>query len=347
MQPYYDDKWHSPENDKVKDEDIKKALNEFTPIFYQNKWTKFHNHLQSIKNSSSSSGFINELNELAKEKDRINYTTLEPYINSYDKKIMSNLNREYPYVYGLKDNSKLKDNNPFKQPNLYTYRKTGGKIKVDNPAKVSAPYAHVNLWSRRQLNMDELYKLGIVETIEGKTVINLRGIIEIADNERLIIGDIDGKGIKPADGDNTVYYRGSGVIIATNIYINKKICPYDKELYEGTPNICILSTKGNPIIVDTEEELQVSLISMVTAANANKIGNNGLNGMILATKKLNLYGSLAADWLGISLPFKSTIAWADGKHRITYDPKLHPDHDIYQVNISRWTSFERILEQED
>jgi hypothetical protein len=39
--------------------------------------------------------------------------------------------------------------------------------------------------------------------------------------------------------------------------------------------------------------------------------------------------------------------WKEGvDHKIEYDPALKPGEDMYQVNISRWVSFQRMVEND-
>ena len=37
----------------------------------------------------------------------------------------------------------------------------------------------------------------------------------------------------------------------------------------------------------------------------------------------------------------------NAQHKITYNPLLKRNEDLYQINVSRWVTFERVLEQEE
>jgi hypothetical protein len=65
------------------------------------------------------------------------------------------------------------------------------------------------------------------------------------------------------------------------------------------------------------------------------------NGHVKATRRLNLYGGMAVDRLAID-------KWAaNEEHHITYDPALKRQNDLYQINIARWTTFERVVEKDE
>lgn len=65
------------------------------------------------------------------------------------------------------------------------------------------------------------------------------------------------------------------------------------------------------------------------------------NGHVRASQRLDLFGALAVDHLALD-------KWAaDKEHRITYDPALKRQSDLYQINIARWITFERVLEKDE
>jgi hypothetical protein len=191
---------------------------------------------------------------------------------------------------------------------FYYYRNPGS---TSDATAASVPYAHVNLWARRVLSLSQAEEFGIIDKANNK--LNLRGIVQI--NEPITIG-----------GSNQVTVEGQGVIIATGITIKSGIKKADGDA------LCVLLTRGYPIIVDTDQTIEASLVS---------IGKNNRNGHIKARKKLHLKGALAVDLLRLD-------QWAENvEHKIEYDPALKPDQDLYQINISRWVSFQRMIENED
>lgn len=193
-------------------------------------------------------------------------------------------------------------------PLFYYYRNPGS---TEDSTAATVPYAHVNLWARRILSVAQAEEFGIIDRAGKK--LNLRGIIQI--NEPLTIGE---------SGEMTV--EGQGVIIATGITIKGGIKKAKDE------NVCVLLTRGYPIIVDTDQTIEASLVS---------IGKNNRNGHIKALKKLHLKGALAVDLLRLD-------QWAENvEHKIEYDPMLKPNEDQYQINIVRWVSFQRMIENED
>lgn len=194
-------------------------------------------------------------------------------------------------------------------PRFFHYRSAGS---YDDATSASVPYAHVNLWSRRKLSLAQAEEFGILQPKDNK--INLRGVVQI--NEPITIG---------ASG-NEVKVEGQGVLIAPGITIKAGIKKADNDA------LCVLLTRGYPINVETDQLLETSLVS---------IGSSNRNGHIKAKKKLNLKGALAVDLLRID-------QWAEGvEHKIEYDPALKPDKDVYQINISRWVSFQRMVEHDE
>ena len=69
--------------------------------------------------------------------------------------------------------------------------------------------------------------------------------------------------------------------------------------------------------------------------------SQNLTPQVIAGKKLDLLGCLAADNLNLA-------RWAEGvDHKIVYDPAFKRNNDLYQVNIARWVTFERMVEQDE
>jgi hypothetical protein len=200
-------------------------------------------------------------------------------------------------------------NTPFPTPRFFHYRNPGSS---DSSVYASVPYAHVNLWTRRKLSLQQAEDFGILSADRKK--VNLRGIVQI--NEPVTLGTSGG----------TVEVSGQGVLIAPGITIKSGIEKADIDA------ICVLLTRGYPIVVDTDQPINASLVS---------IGKNNRNGHIKALQKLDLRGALAVDLLRLD-------QWAEGvEHVIKYDPALKANKDIYKINLSRWVSFQRMIEQDD
>ncbi len=200
-------------------------------------------------------------------------------------------------------------NSPLPTPMFYYYRNPGS---TSDSSSASIPYAHANLWARRKLSIAMAEDFGILEPKQNR--INLRGIVQI--NEPITIG---------ADGHEVKVY-GQGVLIAPGITIKAGIKKADAN------SLCVLLTRGYPINVETDQLLETSLVS---------IGKNNSEGHIKAKKQLKLKGALAVDLLRLD-------QWAEGvNHTITYDPALKPSEDQYQITISRWVSFQKMVEHEE
>ena len=126
--------------------------------------------------------------------------------------------------------------------------------------------------------------------------------------------------------EGNIEVEGSGVLIAPGITISGGIKKKDAD------SACVLLTRGYPITVNTTELVEAALVS---------IGSSNRNGYVVANKKLNLRGCLAADRLNLA-------KWAEGvEHKIQYDPAFKRGDDLYQVNLARWVTFERMVEQDE
>ena len=203
----------------------------------------------------------------------------------------------------------LQTNNPLPQPVFYLKRWSG---RIEDPALAAVPFAHINLWARQRISRRQLEEFGIYNPRLKKLI--LRGIIHC--REPIVLG---------SEGDIEV--SGCGVLIAPGIRIEGGI-----RKAPGSETVCILATRGQPIVVNTESRIEASLVSM---------GILDRNGHVKATRRLDLYGAMAVDRLAID-------RWAAGEeHRITYDPALKRPTDLYQINIARWTTFERVLERDE
>lgn len=198
----------------------------------------------------------------------------------------------------------------FDRPVFYNYESLS---PLDESAFASAPFSHVNLWYRRGLTIDQLRDLGIYD---GKTL-RLRGIINV--DEDLVLGK-----------NGIVEVEGQGVIIASAMRTIKIEAGIRKK--PGTDSICVIISRGTPIEVNTSDLIEASLAS---------ISRDRRDGHIKVNGALNLKGSLAVDRLAIG-------AWRQGvDHKIEYDPALKRNDDLYCINISRWVSFERVVERDE
>ncbi|GAB1352464.1 MAG TPA: hypothetical protein PLK28_07160 [Candidatus Rifleibacterium sp.] len=226
--------------------------------------------------------------------------------------IKNNIANRFPEVLCRTDieNRYLKGlNTALPHPAMFHFRNAGS---LDDPTMASVPFAHMNLWARRNAPTDRLEEYGIYQPAQKKLF--LRGVIELS--EPLVIGE---------NGD--VEYEGLGVIIAPGITIKNGL-----KRKPGTNSACILVTRGHPIEVSTENLVEAALVSM---------GRNDRNGQIIATRKMNLHGCIATDRLKLD-------KWAPGvEHRVAYDPFFKRNDDLYQVNIARWVTFERMVEQDE
>jgi len=230
-----------------------------------------------------------------------NYLRSHIYRDIRDENIFSRLDTTCSY--------QLPPASPLPQPVFYLKRWAG---RIEDPSLAAVPFAHINLWARQRLSRRQLEEFGIYNAALKK--LRLRGIINC--REPIVLGN-----------EGEIEVEGCGILIAPGIRIENGIRKSQKK-----ESICILATRGQPIIVNTDRRIEASLVSM---------GILDRNGHIRASRRLDLFGALAVDQLAIE-------RWApDVEHRITYDPALKREQDLYQINISRWTTFERILESEE
>jgi hypothetical protein len=201
-------------------------------------------------------------------------------------------------------------NNPLPTPLFYHYQSPSSS---EDPLGGSIPFAHVNLWTRRELTMELAEQFGIYDSTANK--LKLRGIIQF--KEAITLGQTG----------STLTVEGQGIIIAPGITIKSGITKADGNA------ICVLATRGQVITVDTDQLIEASLVSIDLGGTHT--------GYVKATKKLNLKGALAVDMLRLD-------KWAPGvEHTVRYDPALKPAQDLYQINLARWVSFQRMVEQDE
>lgn len=223
------------------------------------------------------------------------------YRDTRDSDLFSKIDSSHSY--------QLQPTTELLQPVFYLRHWAG---RIENPSLAAVPFAHINLWSRQRLSQHQLEEFGIYSPASKK--LKLRGIIHC--REPLVIG---------REGDIEV--EGCGILIAPGIRIEGGI-----KKSQTQETICVLATRGQPIVVNTDHRIEASLVSM---------GILDRNGHITSSKRLDLFGALAVDHLALD-------KWAaDKEHHITYDPALKRQKDLYQINIARWITFERVLEGDE
>jgi hypothetical protein len=176
------------------------------------------------------------------------------------------------------------------------------------------PYGLYSLWHRKQVPVEDLQSLGLIDVKNG--VITLRGITHI--NGSLELPPVNG-------GPWTV--RGQGVLAANSFMIKTGIRrdPNDPQA------LCVLMARRGDIIIDTDQLVEASCLAF----------NDQLTGTVRALRPMHLRGALVCDRLGLP------NAWSAQRHLLEYDPRLSGDHSQHQIWISRWVTFHRISEQGD
>lgn len=247
-------------------------------------------------------------------KKIFDYEPIEDKIKSYPE-VECMINTDYPYKKGLTSEDKQRGSE-VTQPRFYKHRNSNGSYS--DPTCAVAPYSHVNLWARRSMTKKLLAETGIYKD----NLLKMHGIVEMS--EPLVLGE---------NGDTV--FDGCGVIIAPSITIKGGLKPRDENDSDNT-NVCILAARGGNIVVDTKEPIEAALIAMASNANYPMI-----KGAVIANEELNLKGCIVADEM-------QAYRWKkNASHKITYNPVFKSDEDIYQINVSRWVTFERIIEQEE
>lgn len=258
-----------------------------------------------------------------KEKG-IDFVELYKYIASHDdgkepsiaSRAFTFINSEY--AYDLEDKPAIHS-----QTDFYNNEYIGG----EKPENSQYPFAHFNLYSKRYINynttaedLDELIELGIYDD-ETKTL-NLRGVIHCSNPGGIALGGIT--------------IKGTGVLIARGITISGPI-------KKDNPNsICVLFSRNGNININTnkDEVIEASLIAMRGPEGIDAY-SMAADGYLIVNDALNLKGSLAVDYLNLN-------NWNESKdNKITYDQALAPTKDVYQVNLARWVTFERVIEKEE
>ena len=302
------------EKDGEKDSDSRtKYVSENPEIVneYKNKEIPcFNNRYFAAKN----------LDEVKKSQKDYNYEELYKFImehDDHDEKQPSIASRAFTFInneysYQLKDEPPIQSSD-----NFYNREYNEGS----RPSEAQYPFAHFNLFNKRYINNDkpeELEELGIYNKKEN--ILTLRGIIQCSNHVEL------------GDEKKPLKVKGSGVLIARGITIRGAIEKDNKK------SIVVLFSRNGDIRVKTSNPIEAALIAM-KGPDGDGI-NQGVEGRIIAEEQLNLKGSLAVDRL-------STTLWKKGlTHKIYYDEALVPVKDVYQVNIAKWVTYERVLENE-
>lgn len=276
--------------------------------------TKFIGNDQAIKDETMSNYLLSydpAVDETFRRKigaddaGGMRYDSIADTIRAHPNSI-SKIELRYPYKQALNDGEFQTNVN---QPKLYRSREVA---PISEPINTSVPFAHVNLWSRRELTNEQLVELGIYNPSTRK--LKLRGVIQLREDQPLTLGN-----------DGAIEFEGVGAIIAPRITITDAL-----KASTAKDSILILVTRGQPITVNTNKRIEASLISM---------GLSSKNGYIAALQPLDLYGNIAVDRFNLG-------QWRDNStHKIVYNPEFKRNSDLYQMNISRWTTFERIVEQ--
>ncbi|RCK81624.1 MAG: hypothetical protein OZSIB_0758 [Candidatus Ozemobacter sibiricus] len=198
----------------------------------------------------------------------------------------------------------------FPLPRLFNSK--GQTIRADTSGPEGLrPYSHFNFWFRQRVSPHRLTHIGVFDPIHKR--LHLRGIAHVAGP--LELGE-------PSGQPWTIH--GQGVLIADQFRI---VGP----LRKATPeSLCVLFTRKGAIQVATDQAIDAFLIAS---------GDHGY-GSVRPSRTLNLHGGMFVDRL-------DTQMWPPGPHRIAYDPFLkQPTDHVYQINISRWVTFQRLTEIE-
>lgn len=239
---------------------------------------------------------------------QLNMQQLNNFINGHgdDSAAYTYINDEFAYASG--EASHGSNDKLFYKPS-----NSDSPSGESNPEQAHYPYSHFNLWNKRDMTADELEEFGIYDKAANK--LHLRGIVHCRTAITL------GNPSTPLEVD------GCGVIIANGIYIEGSIVKKNKQ------DVCVLFARDGIIKVKTDKLIEAALIAM---------GRSNKTSSVTSNEALNLKGSIATDFLFLN-------QWKNGvTHKITYDSALDGGkrEDIYQINISKWVTFERVLENE-
>jgi len=188
---------------------------------------------------------------------------------------------------------------------------TGGNLSLNDPK--FRPYGSFMLRFRNIDYPDWLKYSGTYDPTIGE--MELRGVVRV----------INGQVVLKGNGAAPIRFTGRGVIIADNGF---KILSGIQKKNPSSDDFLVLFTQKSRIYVDTDQEIQASLMA---------IGNDG---QIVASKKMKIFGSIAVDRLGMG-------DWAPGDHHLTFNPTLrNVGVDTYQVIPSPQITFQKFMESE-
>lgn len=265
--------------------------------------------LQNLKN-------VELENKVQEYQNKLNFKKLENFIKDTDKKkperkiasrAFFGLNEEYPYCKGEEEET-------FKPQNQF-YKISKESTPSDNTKDSDWSFGHFNLWNKRLLELNSKTNDFVDLEIYDKenNILHLRGVMHSVSPITL------------GEENKTLVVDGCGVLIANGITINGAIKK------KNPKSVCVLMSRDADININTNKEIQAALIAL---------GRNTRNCIIHSNEELNLKGAIIADKLNLS-SWKKNV-----NHKITYDSALAPVKDIYQINITRQVSFERITEKE-
>lgn len=239
---------------------------------------------------------------------QVDPSALTSYIKSKGEEIASQAfsHLNDEFAYGPGNNSPNGNDAKFFAPS-----NSESPSAITDPSDAHYPYSHFNLWNKRLMTAEDLEQMGIYDKANHR--LHLRGIVHCDCSITL------------GDPGSDLIVDGCGVIIASGIIIEGAIKK------ENPQDVCVLFARDGFIKVKTSKEIEAALMAMGMSNKTSSITSN---------EQLNLKGSIATDLLLLS-------QWKNGvTHKITYDDALAPNKDIYQINISKWVSFERVIENE-
>jgi hypothetical protein len=180
---------------------------------------------------------------------------------------------------------------------------------IDPASPRFRPFIHEDLWAR---------------TIPYKSHLKTT---EILDNGQLFLNGII-RSIGSVDIDQPTVFHGQGILIADEFRIKAGLKRH------GPSDLCVLYAMDGNIRIETSEEIQASLIALSNANADDRIGRI----QVVRGNTLNLKGGLIADFLNLN-------NWPPNvPHSITYDGGFRRNQDLYQVTLSRWITYSRLLE---
>lgn len=158
-----------------------------------------------------------------------------------------------------------------------------------------------SLWARRDLSLDDLQRLRIMDTTTR--TLNLNGINHC-------------RGAINLRGEWQIH--GQGVLIADSFTIDDSVKKVESS------DIAVLFARRGNIRINTKNEIHAALIAI----------NESGTGTVESTSPLNLNGMILADRINMQ-------NWSGNEHIVVYDPILADADKAYQISVSRWVNFRR------